>query len=183
MKKLLILVFVLGMASLASAAMNLQISVGGDTSVSVTSVAVCGNLTLDITNTDNFVEPDDLCYFGLIVKSGPGTISGGIVTAAASSATFFFTDPDDQATLAAYLGGAGIYGLIASWTTGTYDGGKYFDSINYRCDGPGAVWVWLITTPDFETYTVIDSLIVNQIPEPATIALLCLGGLMLRRRK
>jgi PEP-CTERM motif len=170
------------MASLANAAMNLQISVDGDTSVSVTSIAVGGNLLLDITNTGNFVQPAELGYFGLIVKSGLGTISGGVVTAATPSASFLDTDPLDQADLAAYFGGAGVFGSIGSWTTGTFAGGTYFDSINFHADGPGDVLVQLVWTPTLDVFTPIDSLIVH-VPEPATIVLLCLGGLMLRRRK
>ena len=38
-------------------------------------------------------------------------------------------------------------------------------------------------TTDFGTSELVDAVVIHQIPEPATIALLGLGGLLLRRRK
>ena len=184
MKKMLTLVLILAVASFASAAMNLQISVGGNTGTTETTVSPSTNITLGITNLGDYVQPDDFAGFGIIVFSGPGTISGGVVMAAAPSATMIDSDPCNQAELASMFGGPGIYGSIASWTTGTFAGGTYIDQLNFHCDGPSPVLVQLIwMDQNFENYTVVDSLIVHQVPEPATIALLCLGGLLLRKKK
>jgi hypothetical protein len=183
MKKMLALVLVLAVAGLANAAMNLQISVGGNTALTEATVSPGSTLTLEITNAGNYVQPDDFAGFGLVVISGSGTISGGGVTAAAPSASGFDTDPANQADLAALFGGAGVYGTIASWTAGTFSGGQYFNGITFTCTGPGDVIIRLITTPDFENFSTADSLVVHQIPEPITMSLLGLGGLFLRKRK
>jgi hypothetical protein len=179
MKKLLALVLVLAVVSLANAAMVLDLSVGADNAADV--LLAPGSFVLSVTNSGNFVQPADFAGFGLVVISGSGTISGGVVTALAPSASGFDTDPANQADLAALFGGAGVYGTIASWTAGTFAGGKYLDGITFDYAG-GDVLIQLITTADFETFTVADSVLVKQIPEPATMALLALGGLLFRRK-
>ncbi|MHC4575644.1 MAG: PEP-CTERM sorting domain-containing protein [Planctomycetota bacterium] len=58
--------------------------------------------------------------------------------------------------------------------------GKLIDDIVFHCEGPGDVTMTLIFN-DFTT--VFDTLTIHQIPEPATLALLGLGGLFLMRRR
>jgi hypothetical protein len=58
--------------------------------------------------------------------------------------------------------------------------GKVVDLIDFHCEGPGVVTVSLLN-PD-NLAVAYDTQIINQIPEPATIALLCLGGLLIRKK-
>jgi hypothetical protein len=63
-----------------------------------------------------------------------------------------------------------------------------FATIDFHCDGPGDVTLTLyrnngLAWVPWYTSSGISTMTIQQIPEPATIALLCLGGLMLRRRK
>jgi hypothetical protein len=56
-------------------------------------------------------------------------------------------------------------------------------SIAFHCEGAGDVTLKLYTVNDAYTeLTLVDSVIVHQIPEPITMTLLGLGGLFLRRR-
>jgi hypothetical protein len=71
------------------------------------------------------------------------------------------------------------YNLTAS-AFGEVPGGKEFD-LMYHCSGRGDVTIYLWDLLDVETPQ--DTIIVHQVPEPMTITLLGLGGLLLRRRK
>lgn len=178
MKKLLSLVLVLALASLANA-MVLSISVGGDINLQEITVAPSTELVLDI-HSGGFLQGEGR-YLGL-VAIGPGTISGGIVTPPAPDATEVL-GPE----WAELYPGQGMYGYIDTFSTAasySAPAGTYFDQILFHCDGPGDVLVQLITTTDFVEYAVVDQLVIHQIvPEPATMALLSLGGLLLRRKK
>jgi hypothetical protein len=56
-------------------------------------------------------------------------------------------------------------------------GGKQFEYM-FHCTGLGDVSITL-----WEDYGMPDAILIHQVPEPATIMLLGLGGLLLRRRK
>lgn len=185
MKKLLVLLVVASLTALASG-MDLTIAVGTDTGVTEVTIHPSDTLVLAI-NASGFAQGDGIS-FG-IIGDALGLVSGGIVVSPpAPDATFIDTDPANQEPFAEMYGGVGIYGGIDTFATSpTYSapGGLYIDQIAFHCEGLGDSIVQLITTLDFETYTVIDTLIVHQVPvpEPATIALLCLGGLLLRKKK
>jgi hypothetical protein len=59
------------------------------------------------------------------------------------------------------LGGPGLYG-----------------EVEFRCDAPGDVFINLYD----DAFDMVDTLTIHQIPEPATLILLSLGGLVLRRK-
>lgn len=48
----------------------------------------------------------------------------------------------------------------------------------FHCDGPGDVTFYAYD----QNYLVVDTQVIHQTPEPATMVLLALGGLMLRRK-
>jgi hypothetical protein len=191
MKKFLIFVLVLGMASLASATMTLNISVDGivDPPDSTIILYPSDYVTLDIHSGGYHQgsDYDDSVYFALVADTGYGTISGGVVCippAPVDSSIIEGVSPVDAGMCSEPENG--IYGWIgAIITSGSVDtpAGIYFDEIVFHCEAPGDVVVKLYTTTDFETINLVDSVIIHQVPEPATIALLGLGGLLLRRRK
>ena len=69
------------------------------------------------------------------------------------------------------------------------------NGIMFHCDGKGTVTIKIVNVgstgytenfvfhPSYELDEVIDTLVIHQTPEPTTIALLGLGGLLLRRRR
>jgi hypothetical protein len=182
MKKLLIFMLVLGMASLASA-MTLNISVGGviDPPESTIVLIQSQTIMLDI-HSSGFVPGEDV-YIGLVADIAQGTMAGGVCEIPPA--------PDLSSVIGKFselgwmpLGETmdGIYGGIFSMNAA--GAGLYFDEITFHCEAPGDAVVKLFTSPDNEVWTLVDAVIIHQlIPEPATIALLGLGGLLLRRRK
>ncbi|PKL47084.1 MAG: hypothetical protein CVV39_06325 [Planctomycetes bacterium HGW-Planctomycetes-1] len=184
MKKLLVLAVILSVTAMANA-MVLSIAVGGDTGVSEITVLPSGELVLAV-HADVFNQGDGITW-GLVVYSGDGTIIGtsGIVTALAPNASFLAPEEEllDWANMFGY---SGVYGGVDTFEVSpvyTTVGGLYFDEIVFQAGSSGTVTVQLIETLDFETYDVVDSLSIIIIPEPATIALLCLGGLLIRKKK
>jgi len=61
-------------------------------------------------------------------------------------------------------------------------------TVTFHCEGPGDVvisglYVFVTNSNNEEVVPTINGMIIHQIPEPATIALLCLGGLLLRKKR
>ena len=162
MKKLMILVLVFGLASVTNAA--LVLSVDGNTDVTEITIAPSDEITIDVYSPLAGVD-----QFWVNVK-GPASLAGtGTVYAAAPS-----TMVADNGT----YGPSWIHGYMTTPVT-TAAVGVWWDEV-LHCDGEGDVIVDLY---DSTGMTIIDSILIHQIPEPITIALLGLGGLFLRRRK
>ena len=170
MKKLFVLMLVLGIASFASAGLTWTDGAGGDvdtitlTSQSDTAVVY---LTSDTSAMGSFL-------------AGPANNSVAGITAAAPQ-------PD-----------AGGQGSAFVYTTGIYDGqmwGQAADSVEPYTNAAGNWFAVTIHATSAGTGSVnfdsdilaqlgtSDTLVVNHIPEPMTITLLGLGGLLLRRKK
>jgi len=187
MKKLLTLLLILGLASLASA--TLQISVDGDKEPVDSEIMInpSDELTLDIW-TDSAIDTGDagtwIFGYALVVDPADGTITGGTVLEP-------FLSDGGYAVYGPAIG-YGYYpgpedGVGGSMTpTGTAGnaaaGDTIIDLITFHCVGPDDATILLYVTDDFVTYNLADSVVIHQ-PEPMTIALLSLGGLFLRRRK
>ena len=193
MRKLLIFLLVLGLASTASAV----------------SVAIDANLTATVYLSDETTEWDgsdittstDLVIIvdsdftvgywtaGAYIVSGLdyGSVAGRGPTAGS---------PADYT--GSHYDAAGDLAKVRYYTDGsTYDGfelladnsaeapaqaaGDWF-VFDYHCDGIGDV---VISFYDYATSATVaaGSITITQIPEPATIALLGLGGLLLLRRR
>jgi hypothetical protein len=183
MKKLLVVMLVFGMASLANA-MTLQISAGGvldpvDTQI---SLMPSETIVIDIHSPDGYVLGDDV-YFSLIVDPAYGSITGGVVTAAAPPDSGIYGY--DALANGMSPGGVddGPWGAVMNIAGTAVAPGVYFDDFIFHCEAIGEAVVSLWSTPDFATFTLEDQLTIHQIPEPATMALLSLGGLFLLRRR
>jgi hypothetical protein len=185
MKKLLVFAMVLAMASFASA--TLQISVGGAYDVTQVTLTPSQEIVLDI-GTDTPITPGVGEGYFALVSSPLGRIDiqtgftvqayaadGGIAiehSAYASEYVMGLAPGQDG------LAGGVLLSLVSSVAPGTI-----FDGIIFHCEGMGdAVISLLALTPNFEVIGPVDTVVVHQIPEPVTIALLGLGGLFLRRR-
>jgi len=188
MKKLLILVLVLGLVSVANAAMTLKISVNGITDIDDSQINIqpSQHLVLDIWSS-GYSGVADAMYCALVVDTKLATITGGVVKIPPAPTWSAMHGP--SARTDAYPGlnadEDGPYGSIAGSPVGEVaPAGVYFDEFDFHCVALGDTIIRLISTVDFETFIVQDTLVIHQvIPEPASMLLLGLGGLLLRRRK
>lgn len=186
MKKLCVLMLVLGLASLANA--QLQISVhnnpaGGENwdpmnpEASQITLLPGQTLLLDIWTTTDIYSGVGEGYFVLGVLPSSGTLAGG-------NSLY----PDDAQYYSGlgndYLPNGEQGDLLAIGTFRTETSpitGTLVNQILFTCAGVGDAVINLYET-DWTTPTLLDSVTIHQIPEPMTITLLGLGGLLLRRR-
>jgi hypothetical protein len=176
MKKILILMLVLGLASSANAALTLVSSAG--------NTLVDGDSTRIGIYNDTAAAGQGLITWVVIDVSGPGAWKGDDET--------FYSPPS--------LGPGGTslyYGVLGPGDTGLpytadlwysdaavaspdpYGVGVLVD-YGFNCTGLGDVDIYLLAD---DLSTVLDKLTITQIPEPMTIALLGLGSLFLLRRR
>jgi hypothetical protein len=186
MKKLLVLMMVLGMASMASAA--LQLSINGDKQATDATIDMVpsGELILDVwTDAQISAGVGEWPGWALMCNTAQATISGGVSMFTAEAGLVIIDDIVTNYGMPAPVGHNGVGGMIL--ITGSIPNvpalATIFDLINLPCEGPGDVVVTLYGTNDYVELIYQDSVVIHQIPEPITMALLGLGGLFLRRRK
>jgi len=163
MKKLLVLALVLGLASAASAGIVL---VSPDPT------------TLDIV-TDPIDEPQPMAAF-FLATTGEGSLDAGTMLYSGSlSAITDYTgaDPDLTAAINAVIGGESTRIDFVEFADGTPPPQPPVVGKLATYSVTGLLTAYLI---DPDVTQVLSSVV---IPEPTTIALLGLGGLLLRRRK
>ena len=180
MKKLLSLVLILAVASLASA----------------TTVSLVGPAPGELGSAENPAVESDLITIqvalgngtllgldSILTVTGPGTIVDAFKVADAGTYGW-----DPGLTADPIMGGNS-----AEMGAGNFAGNSNA-SVGYfviHCDGPGEVVLTLSEGQSFggsmDTNWMVPtygpSITIHQIPEPATIALLCLGGLLIRKKK
>jgi len=181
MRKLLVLMLVFGLASMANAALRISVNDNKNPTDSDYTLRSSETITLDIW-TDATIPILSVTYWVLVVDTTMGRISDGVCKY-----------PDDaviwpDAALAGIRGlpsySDGVWGLIAVFSpAGIPANAVIYDEIIFQCKGVGDAVVELYTTDLVGTNTVVDSVVIHQIPEPMTIALLGFGGLLLRRRR
>ena len=203
MKKLTVLIMVLGLASLANAA-ALDLSVNGDLGVTEITIAPSGYLTLDVWADAGLIGGDFI-----ITVTGNGSMTYGNIAFATQynndlwiadpgfwypnpanwDAAWNYTDGYTATPTEIVIGGGNI---LNATPEGQYGGNILVDLIDFHCDAVGDVeielWALWINTDqgviDGTTDLVLmDSVTVHQVPEPATMLLLGLGGVLLRKKK
>ena len=170
MKKLLILVMVLALSSMASATITLVVD-GVDAGAAITllpSDTVWIGVNQDIA--ENFAAYVIMDTTSLGSWTGLSAIYSPPALAAVVGWTYYGTGVDPG--MDAWFGDFTLPGLEQG-------GPGVFGAVQFHCEAPGDV---LITLYD-EAFVPVDTLTIHQIPEPATIALLCLGGLLIRKKK
>jgi hypothetical protein len=185
MKKLLILMLVLGLASTANA-LTLKISVGGVVDPPDTQITCCPSDTLELDIwSAGYAGIQDGAYWALVVDCTEGTITNGQVKIPPAPSMSTWNGP--SAVGAGWVFPPctdGPWGGIAGAQGETAPAGVYFDGFVFHCEAMGDATVYLYTSPDgSQPYTLQDTQIIHQIPEPVSMLLLGLGGLLLRRRK
>jgi len=184
MKSFLALVLVLGLASVAGAA--LQISVGGDQNPgNDITIGVNDTLIIDIW-TDSPIVPFTGVNYLMGVDASLGSFNW-------SGATFTPIAPGTNAIDGPWPGGSlpdpppgeeGFYGEVFNMgDTDVAAGTVLVDNIVFQCLGAGDAVINLYHLPDTGPTEEFDSVTIHQIiPEPATLGLMAFGAFLLRRR-
>jgi len=125
-------------------------------------------------------------YWALVCDPSLAVITGGEAGPDADTYVAFWGSPAD----AGFYGvpGDGQWGKIWPDEVGCYfEPGLYMDYFLYSPEYVGDVTVsfWHLTYDPWggPPYGVVDSIVINQVPEPMTITLVCIGALLLRRRR
>lgn len=185
MKKLLIFMLVLGLASFANAAMTLEISVDGDKDPVDSQIFLFPSetLELDIWTTADITAGVGEGFWALTCETADGTISGGKSLFPQETGIVIYDDAVGNG-VPVPAGENGVWGMIALATIDKVPAGSViYDDIVFHCEWyPNDVLVTLWET-DGTSVWPLDTVTIHQIPEPTTMLLLGLGGLLLRRRK
>jgi len=181
MRKLLVLMLVIAMASMANAA--LHISVNGDPNPPDWFYRLVSSETasLDIW-TDADIPTFGGEYWALVTNTTRATISGGV----SIYPDCLIWDGAANAGIPGLPPGAdGVWGVITLDTVPSIPAASViYDLIVMHGTGGAYGPVVELYRTDFQTSILVDSVVFRSpIPEPMTLALLGLGGLLLRRRK
>ncbi len=168
MKKLIVLMLVLGLATSANAALTISLDPSG------AAVLPAGNYDVDVVSNED-VTPWEL-YVGLDNETY-GSITGVVKLPAAGN----------EASVTLIGDGYGmfdIYHLVAIDLVDPLDsvkmGSQFTVTVNFTGAATGEDFKLVLMDPNLNE---LDSRTFLGVPEPMTIALLGLGGLFLRRRK
>jgi hypothetical protein len=202
MKKVLILLLVLGLSSMASAIVDLGISVTLDPYGDPTYID-------DPVSTEIWLMPSEIIWIDIhgivssgeylsvyLIAQGPATMIGGQILQGSGAHVEYH--PDDEvpdaggmtwgqafAEIAGYPGVGPMINFIELKEDDPFPDmvGVMFDRKEFHCLDNGDVIITLIGEDVWTGGQPLDQLIIHQIPEPMTIVLLGLGGLFLRRRR
>jgi hypothetical protein len=168
MRTTFILIMVLALATTAHAALSLDLS--------ATTVALNSTVTATVSsdNTDSwtgyFILSEDTYYW-----SDP-------VAAAYVPPWTIYPNTGDLAQASPLAGYPAVYDLTAAGTSTLPSAGTQF-SINIKGIQAGTIYIALQEKYGYPPIIPPESLTLVVVPEPMTITLLALGGLLLRRRR
>ena len=119
------------------------------------------------------VDPGDVFYLG--ISEGPGTLDLSAVAALSGVSVATVND----AALAADMGIQNGFLMVS--IVGDPISSMLAYGIDFHCEGPGDVTFFAYD----QNFTVVDTQVIHQTPEPATLGLLGMGGVLtlLRKRK
>jgi hypothetical protein len=178
MKKVLVVAAVLSMATLANAGITL--SVNGLPAPDEITIAPSQTITIDVTNDlgPDPVNGDARQDFLLYLDSSPGAydLSDARLGDGAGNFPTTLTGPYDLGD------GTMEMAVNQAWAVGTEPTAGTIMLVDLHCAGPGDILITL--WDDRSGYSApVDQMIIHQvIPEPATLAILGLGALLLRRK-
>jgi len=187
MKKLLAMLMVLSMAAMASAAVVINVDMGADTELAAGDTAA---ISIVATNEQS---PSDLYLF--VTDGSFGTVSGGSVVWSDFSATAgemtLHDGAGDQHVNAVHQYGwpdatQTYYISLTGNTNPLTMNGTVVNGITYRAEIAGDSTIilgYFVDDGQDGFLAVSDTVVMHKVPEPMTIALLGLGGLLLRRRR
>jgi len=182
MKKLLVVLTVLAMATVANAGLKISVNGVADPLDSTINLMPSQWVELDVSSDGltNAIYPMYLTVAGLgsfDIEHAGGWARNFVVPPG--------HDPDEELDNIFFINATKIFmdfvipGLPVPILVGTAA-----DRIWFHCDGqPGDVTLTLYGQIGQNPPVTFDTQIIHQIPEPITLALLGLGGLFLRRRK
>ena len=167
MKKMLMLVLVLGLASVASAVPTFTGAYNSGTGV----------VSVSITNNEGIMN------IGLAITDGSGTLSGFAKGASAPADSAFAYSMGAGQDFEGY--GEGEIWVMIHITTDTpvYIDGEWLKANFTFATGKTSGFATMYNFDEPETFTNMGTIQLGIVPEPITISLLGLGGLFLRRRK
>ncbi|MHC4155894.1 MAG: PEP-CTERM sorting domain-containing protein [Planctomycetota bacterium] len=186
MMKRVISVLLIGCLASSANAIVLEISFQGQTDLADSEIWVEPSVEyeLDIYGHGQNPTGDDV-YWALVVDTTTASISGGtvLIPPAGSMSSWFGNNAASAGIPGLMANEDGPWGSFAVAPAETAGAGIYANGFIFHPESVMAdAVVRLLTTPDFGTATVQDTLTIH-IPEPMTVALLGLGGLLALRRR
>ena len=186
MKKLLVLTLVLGMASMASA--GLVITSDGTSVLDPTGATAPTSVDLGIASDADMLAFSTVAW-ALVVNDSAGSLSGGDPITILSVSNTVIGDTTNP-SLTVPDGLSGYFGSIfVGFVTSPVPAQSLYEAFVFTCDAADVeAVIQLYSLVDlggdqYELGQMLDSVTIQQVPEPMTMALLGLGGLFLRRRK
>lgn len=151
----------------------------------VTDITGSNNITMAPSETVDLLiwyEGDLIISFDMAIGSiGPGTLSQPVITS------------PDKADMYDYIGDGQYYGL--DWEIFIVGSPLLLPGIiwplataQFHCDDVGQIVIEMMDLGTYDenwghVFPTIHGMTINQIPEPTTISLLCLGAFIIKRRK